>query len=636
MVLPQPAQLQSPPRARLTFRVGIVGHRPNRLPTEEQDLASLSTVVRAILSETRAAVLRAAAEAPELSLYAPQAPVLRAVSPLAEGADRLLAENAIELGYELCCPMPFAQNEFENDFRLPAALEADSLARFRSLLQRAKEGAGLTTFELDGERARAEEAYGAAGRVVLNQSDLLVAIWDGGKPAGGGGTVHTLSEALQHRVPVIWIDALAPHAWQLMEESDLERLNSDTRASSPAASLAQSRSTLAAAIRQIVDEELKLPRSSIGEKSATSSHAYEYFTEAKPRRNRAWLWKFFRDAVGTGKLRLPHIAVADFEAAGGDEWAVAQGLTSAALWPHFAWSDKLADLYADKYRSGYLASYLLSALAVFLALLPLAARRSSGEAAVYVAVEFLVLSAILVLLMLGRKNHWHDRWMEYRLLAELIRQLRFLIPLGGVRPLLRVPAHLAVYGDPTQTWMYWHVRAIARDAGLPEAKIARNYIADYLEFLGAAAGSRTSGQWKFHLLNESRSNAIARRLYAASFGLFIVTWLGIALHFVLLQVFAREFYWLVLTSATLPALGAALAGINNQGEFRRIAKRSAAMASGFEKFAARIAALRARAAEGVSPPKLPELIPLASKIAEVMVEEVVDWRAVFIDEARTV
>ena len=66
-------------------------------------------------------------------------------------------------------------------------------------------------------------------------------------------------------------------------------------------------------------------------------------------------------------------------------------------------------------------------------------------------------------------NHWHERWTEYRLLAELIRELRFLVPLGGGKPLPRIPAHLAVYGDPARTWMYWYVRAIAREIGIPAA-----------------------------------------------------------------------------------------------------------------------------------------------------------------------
>ena len=70
--------------------------------------------------------------------------------------------------------------------------------------------------------------------------------------------------------------------------------------------------------------------------------------------------------------------------------------------------------------------------------------------------------------------------MEYRVLAELIRELRLLIPLGGGRPLPRTPTHLAVYGDPAQTWMYWHLRAIARATGIPSVRATPAYLGESL------------------------------------------------------------------------------------------------------------------------------------------------------------
>ena len=121
---------------------------------------------------------------------------LAPVSPLAEGTDRIFADQAIDLGYELLCPMPFVQEEFEKDFLPPEALEPDSRERFRGLLKRAREGAGVTTFELDGNRSAAPNAYALGGRVVLNQSDLLVVVWDGQNRAGDGSTVDTAQEAI--------------------------------------------------------------------------------------------------------------------------------------------------------------------------------------------------------------------------------------------------------------------------------------------------------------------------------------------------------------------------------------------------------------------------------------------------------
>jgi len=97
---------------------------------------------------------------------------------------------------------------------------------------------------------------------------------------------------------------------------------------------------------------------------------------------------------------------------------------------------------------------LLIALAVFIALLPVGSNSNGSLAATCIAVDFFILVLVFCVARWCRVRHWHDRWLEYLLLAELIRQLRFLAPLGGVRLITSITAHIAIYGDPTQTWMY--------------------------------------------------------------------------------------------------------------------------------------------------------------------------------------
>ena len=281
-------------------------------------------------------------------------------------------------------------------------------------------------------------------------------------------------------------------------------------------------------------------------------------------------------------------------------------------------------------------------------ILPMAAGFEGEARTACVTTEFVMLLVILLLFVIGRKRQWYEHWMEYRLLAELIRQLRILIPLGGGRPLPRTPTHLGLYGNLTQTWMYWHTRAIARATGIPEAKVTREYVLDCLNYVDKIVGSPNEGQFKFQKDTEIRSEHIAHRLHKTSTYLFGATLLGIGVHLLLevagsaplphwLEFHVPEAFhkaldqWLVLASAFLPALAAALAGINNQGEFARLAKRSAAMADSFSRFAAQIAALRSATARGSDTLKLSHLIPLAGQIAEVMVDEVADWRVVFID-----
>ena len=99
--------LKHPPHARLTFRVGVVGHRPDRLPESADSLKDLQGRIGEILAAVKDSVARFQ-DHPDGAFYAPGAACLRAISPLAEGSDRMFAEEALRLDFSLCCPTPFA------------------------------------------------------------------------------------------------------------------------------------------------------------------------------------------------------------------------------------------------------------------------------------------------------------------------------------------------------------------------------------------------------------------------------------------------------------------------------------------------------------------------------------------------
>jgi hypothetical protein len=132
------------------------------------------------------------------------------LSPLADGADQLVAREAVDQGYQLIAPLPFGRDEYERDF-----VEAAQLAAYRELLAKAS----LMT-ELDGDRSTddsAEHAYAAAGRWLVDSSHVLIAIWNGRAARGKGGTAEVVGLARAAGVPVIWIKALPPHSVEIME-----------------------------------------------------------------------------------------------------------------------------------------------------------------------------------------------------------------------------------------------------------------------------------------------------------------------------------------------------------------------------------------------------------------------------------
>lgn len=163
----------------LPFVVGVAGHRqvPNPAP---------------VLEETRA-FLQSFAQAAPVSA---QEGALVLASSLAEGADRLVARAALDLGWRLVVVLPFPQARFEADF-------PDSVDEFRALLQRADQvtvadATLVPDQDLHLEGAAPDDVgYERAAVYTAQHAHVLLALWDGEPYAGArGGTAHSV--ALRH------------------------------------------------------------------------------------------------------------------------------------------------------------------------------------------------------------------------------------------------------------------------------------------------------------------------------------------------------------------------------------------------------------------------------------------------------
>lgn len=167
--------------------IGVTGHRPTRLT--DADLPLLRERVRESLTAIQASISNG---------------TIAVLSPLAEGADQIVARVALDTGCRLACALPFARDTYANDFATAAAK-----AEYRALLALADH-----VVELAGSRTTRQErdkAYAAVGDYTITHSDVLLAIWDGEQARGNGGTGQVVATALHARVPVIWIAAARPH-----------------------------------------------------------------------------------------------------------------------------------------------------------------------------------------------------------------------------------------------------------------------------------------------------------------------------------------------------------------------------------------------------------------------------------------
>ncbi len=121
---------------------------------------------------------------------------VRFLSALAEGADRLAAQVAIDCRCELGVILPFEQEEYEKDFKSP-----ESLAEFRQLLAMASFVEVVKRPQsppAGGDRA---DAYFEVGLELLRHAQVLIAIWDGDETRTRGGTADVVHLAM-NGVPI--------------------------------------------------------------------------------------------------------------------------------------------------------------------------------------------------------------------------------------------------------------------------------------------------------------------------------------------------------------------------------------------------------------------------------------------------
>ncbi|TDR88126.1 hypothetical protein [Enterovirga rhinocerotis] len=193
-------------RPRPTLRVGITGHRPNKLPGD------LPERIRQTLAGTMRAI-----EASLLRLQASSRPGCRLVTALAEGADSLAAEAApAHWEREALLPMPRAV--YAADFLPEGETTSPALDALDRHLACA---ASVTELPLIGRDpaptgAARDRQYEALGRALVRRIDCLIAVWDGAAAAGIGGTASVLAEALDHGMGVVWIDPAAPDGARLI------------------------------------------------------------------------------------------------------------------------------------------------------------------------------------------------------------------------------------------------------------------------------------------------------------------------------------------------------------------------------------------------------------------------------------
>jgi hypothetical protein len=582
--------------------VGITGHR-NLTPHVTQ-------MVQKTCERILAKVAAAACGVRERShpAYATEVPVVRLLSPLADGTDRaaakaLLALEAPDVRRELFAVLPFSPADYRRDFS-GADDQADeaSVSEFDELLRRA----GDRVMVLAGARGSRDDrlrAYEAAGRFVIDHSDLLIAVLDDERTQHRGGTAQIFGEALRAGIPVIWIHPDRPETPSIQVDP-----SSTLR---PILSMDE--------VEEVARLVLELGTYHDPHRPVRSDLLEEFLAEKPPSRiGRAIYqtpWQLlmsvsavWRGAGGKarGARRRPALL-----ARGSTKPVPQRQSLPDPFRPIYRHVQGLAVHYAVLYRGAFLFNYVLGALAVTCALLSYADR---ARGALWSLIEIGLIGTLLVNFALEHLLTWRRKLVDYRFLAEEFRQMRVLHAIGMVPPAAR-PVILRTSGHPGNTWMDRYFRAVVRAVGPPQGRI------DVDAWQSVVRERWVGGQIRYHDDQARKLEGAERMLLHLCTGCFVLAGFGGAAH--LLFHAPKVAPWLTVFAAGMPAWAAAFHAISVQAEFSRLVQRSEEVRDQLGESARRLEALKGPSITyGVL--RSETLI-----VAQLMLDEVTDWRIVY-------
>jgi len=478
-----------PPKTKLTFNVGFTGHR--NLPNADTDI--LIKQVDSVLNK-----IKTVAEEVQLNnkeLFLEGSAELRVLSMLAEGADRLFTQCGLGLGYHFQCALPMKQEEYETDFETAESKEA-----FSRLLAKAE--SVLKIEECTEVRSR---AYQDCGHVILGQSDILVTIWDGKDSGKVGGTSDLIALAIQHDIPIIWINSSVGHPIKYMYGDKVE---------------SNWEFELETEVKDLLipwgnnDENKELYKKYINENIKKASHAKLYD-------------------------RFTNFVLLQFKKSPYSEDETRDDFYQKNYYGYYYAADKLAMLYRDLYRSCGILRQLLPFLAsIGLALgfygvlfggpqdsFPAQTNFFTTLSNIGFLLQALCFIMIIVLSKIENTFRWHKKFSDYRELSELIRQMEYLAPLGIVIGGVRAPAFNK---DVNISWVNAQLRAIVRQAGLPDTTIDSRYLREHTAILHDKI---IEGQKSYHKSNAKKMNTLNSRLEKFGIAIYYIGIFIVALRF---------------------------------------------------------------------------------------------------------
>ena len=364
--------------------IGVTGHR-DLLPTEVEGLRS-----------------KIANLFDELRRQFPNTP-LRVMSALAEGADRLAAQTALDAGIELHAVLPMPADIYRSDFA-----SAESKAEFAALCDRAE----VTELPVTNSQDLIDDqfgegrttAYANAGMFISAHCHILLALWDGEYSSDAGGTAQIIY--FQHYDRLHGISESVPRSSLFLtdNESDLVYHICSSR-KRPAKS---SECNLEPLDTHWFTTDPDHPSMSVMPPRYVRvfSRTDEFNSDVK---------RYLRANEGPPSTEhdLPDIQTKP---------------AAEQIGEYFRIADKLADQFQGRTNKTLIAIYALAVLTGLAFIL-------YSEVGGFDSLIFVFLASLFAgigLTAIARKRQWHRKYLDYRVLAEGLR-VQYYWAAAGIR-----------------------------------------------------------------------------------------------------------------------------------------------------------------------------------------------------------
>ena len=410
------------------LRIGVTGHR------DVADPAGAREMVAVTLSQLLGMLESARLPVGIFGSAAPGADTIgyRVISPLAEGADRIVADlvpsrRAGQSGRtrELVVPLPFQKDCYRGTAERPGTdcTTPQSQAEFDKLAKRAWWVRPLHS-EAPKDKKQRNAWYRDVGEYVAGHCDVLFALWDGVDNEEPDGTADIVRFALRRGTPVLWIPVTRitqPRGAASLPSDAGPRLLPVPHASGKDPDAASNVQVDLAATRN-AGVDLAMPpartvllghkrsRSSVQkllvERLAGLEDLDRYARSSEQARHDIKKERQAAVAVDPGRQMLADVA----------DWIV----------PAYAITDGLARRYQVRLKTLNISVYAAAAVAVALGALAAIMFPYGGPWRLLVIVEAVVLASLLAIQGLELRKKCRDRWVAFRTMSEYLRIGRYL------------------------------------------------------------------------------------------------------------------------------------------------------------------------------------------------------------------